>query len=1072
MKNIQIKIILYCVAVWITGQSFGQSYNYAEVLQKSMFFYECQESGELSSDNRVSWRANSAINDGADVGRDLSGGWYDAGDHVKFNFPMAFSATVLAWGAIDFENGYASAGQLQYLKRNLHWVNDYFIKCHTAPNELWGQVGNGGIDHAWWGSAEVMKMDRPAYKIDASNPGSELAAETAAAMAAASIIFRNDDPAYANTLLQHAEQLYSFADNYRGVYSESITDAAGYYRSYSGYNDELVWGAIWLYRATGDQSYLDKAEDYYANLNTEPQTDIKSYKWGIAWDDKSYGCYALLAKLTGKAEYIEAIERHLDYWTDGYNGERISYTPGGLAYLDVWGALRYANNTGFLAIYYQDMASTATKGQKYLNFALSQANYALGSNPRNSSYVVGFGNNPTQNPHHRTAHGAWANNQNGPPEFTRHTLYGALAGGPNNDDSYTDDRSNYINNEVACDYNACFSGVMAALVEEYGGSPLTNFPIVETPTDEYYTGAITNSSQDRFFEWSVQTFNHTAWPAREGNSYMFRLFVDISEGLAAGLNLNDYTVTTNNPDAVTITQLQPWDEANNIYYSEVSYVDGTEIWPGGDQYDSKEAQVRIGIPNNGPVEGWDVTNDPSYDPAMNSGDRNNPPQSTGIPLYVDGVLVFGSEPNGGSTIPVESITLSPTSGTLEIGESIQVVANILPEDATNKNVSWSSSNTTIATVNTSGYVTAVSPGTTVITAQTISGGHTSTCTITVNEPPVINVTEISLNLNTADLDVNETVALAASVLPSDATDKSVIWSSSNSSIASVSSEGIVTGISEGLAIITAQSSNPNVSATCTINVSDVVIIPQYILSISVSGSGTVLLSPEGGTYDKGTQVTLTAVPAEGWQFANWSGDLTGIYRTATVTMDSDKNIVANFSEIITTECDTYTTVSLPFSFDGAGEYCWVTTDEISYINSWNMEVVKINGIDYSNVWSNSMPDRIDGAYSIYYQGLYPWSHLEIAGTKNAELASFHTKMQNPEIMIYPNPFTQSTQISIDNPENLRRIILYDQLGRIVKQYSNGELSGSLSIGADLPNGVYYLHIQCKSNTFNYLLNKN
>src|SRR4051794_18233059 len=69
--------------------TFAQNFNYAEVLQKSMFFYECQRSGQLPSDNRVTWRANSAMNDGSDVGHDLTGGWYDAGDHVKFNFPMA-----------------------------------------------------------------------------------------------------------------------------------------------------------------------------------------------------------------------------------------------------------------------------------------------------------------------------------------------------------------------------------------------------------------------------------------------------------------------------------------------------------------------------------------------------------------------------------------------------------------------------------------------------------------------------------------------------------------------------------------------------------------------------------------------------------------------------------------------------------------------------------------------------------------------------------------------------------------------------------------------------------------------
>src|SRR5690606_13044387 len=122
------------------------------------------------------------------------------------------------------------------------------------------------------GPAEVMPMARPAYRIDATCGGSDLAAETAAAMAASSMVFRPTDPAYANTLVTHAEQLYTFADNVRRAYHECITDAADFYRSWSGYRDELVWGAAWLYRATGDPSYLAKAEDYYDDLATEPQS--------------------------------------------------------------------------------------------------------------------------------------------------------------------------------------------------------------------------------------------------------------------------------------------------------------------------------------------------------------------------------------------------------------------------------------------------------------------------------------------------------------------------------------------------------------------------------------------------------------------------------------------------------------------------------------------------------------------------------------------------------------------------------------------------------------------------------
>ena len=118
------------------------TYNYGEALQKSIYFYEEQSSGTKPAWNRVPWIGNSATTDGSDVGLDLSGGWYDAGDHVKFGLPMAYSATMLAWGVIANRSAYVSDGQLQYMLNNLHWVNDYFIKAHPSPNVLYGQVGD------------------------------------------------------------------------------------------------------------------------------------------------------------------------------------------------------------------------------------------------------------------------------------------------------------------------------------------------------------------------------------------------------------------------------------------------------------------------------------------------------------------------------------------------------------------------------------------------------------------------------------------------------------------------------------------------------------------------------------------------------------------------------------------------------------------------------------------------------------------------------------------------------------------------------------------------------------------
>ena len=145
-----------------TSASAAPDFNYAEALQKSMFFYQAQASGDLPANYPVSWRGDSGLQDGSDVGVDLTGGWYDAGDHVKFGFPMAFTTTMLAWGAVESPGGYTKSGQLDELKGNLKWVNDYFIKAHTKPNELYVQVGGGEADHKWWGPAEVMTMARPA----------------------------------------------------------------------------------------------------------------------------------------------------------------------------------------------------------------------------------------------------------------------------------------------------------------------------------------------------------------------------------------------------------------------------------------------------------------------------------------------------------------------------------------------------------------------------------------------------------------------------------------------------------------------------------------------------------------------------------------------------------------------------------------------------------------------------------------------------------------------------------------------------------------------------------------------
>nr|AGP76414.1 endo-beta-1,4-glucanase [Macrotermes carbonarius] len=428
------------------------AYDYTTVLSNSLLFYEAQRSGKLPADQKVTWRKDSALNDKGQNGRDLTGGYYDAGDFVKFGFPMASTATVLAWGLVDQEAGYTSAGALDDGRKAVKWATDYFLKAHTHATELYGQVGEGDVDHSYWGRPEDMTMSRPAFKIDASNPGSDLAAETAAALAATSIVFKTVDPSYSNDLITHAKQLFDFANNYRGKYSDSITDAKSYYSSYD-YRDELVWAAAWLYRATNDSTYLNKAESLYNEFG------LQDWNGAFRWDSKVSGVQVLLAKLTSKQHYKDEITGYVDYLV--YTQQK---TPKGLVFIDVWGTLRHAANAAFIILQAADLGISA---DSYRQFAYKQIDYALGDGGH--SYVVGFGNNPPTHPHHGSSSCPpapavcdWSTYSSPGPNV--HVLTGALVGGPDENDNYADDRNDYVQNEVATDYNAGFQSALSVLV--------------------------------------------------------------------------------------------------------------------------------------------------------------------------------------------------------------------------------------------------------------------------------------------------------------------------------------------------------------------------------------------------------------------------------------------------------------------------------------------------------------------------------------------------------------------------------------------------------------------------------
>ena len=616
-------------------------FNYGEALQKSLLFYELQRSGDLPEQVRCNWRGDSALNDGSDAGLDLTGGWYDAGDNVKFNLPMAYSAAMLAWSYYEFPEAYEESGQLEYLQGDIRWVTDYLMRCHPEDDVYYYQVGDGNADHSWWGPCEVMTMNRPSYFVDSSNPGSAVAGEAAAALAAACVVFEDSDPEYSELCLEHAQSLYEFADETRS--DDGYTAANGFYNSWSGFYDELAWAGAWLYIATGDEAYLDNATSCYSQASQDSD-------WAMCWDDVHIGAAVLLSEITGESTYTSAVEAHLDFWCND-----ITYTPDGLAWLDSWGSLRYATTTSFIAaVYSRSSNCPSNMADTYWNFAESQCNYALGSSGR--SFVVGFGENPPEHPHHRTAQGSYCDNMNEPSSH-RHTLYGALVGGPDASGNYTDTVSDYTANEVACDYNAGFTGLLAAMYTEYHGQTLVDFGAVEPVETEYIVEASVNAQGDGFIEVKTIVDNRTAWPARAATDVELRYFVDLSELYEAGYDASDVQITTNYVQSGNVDGLKVWNEENHIYYLSIVYDDGG-LYPGGQSQHQSEVQTRL----IGPSGIWDDSNDFSY-----AGLSNGDGMSLG--LYESGVLVYGSEPSedgsgaGASVVPVSG------SGSGEDGNS-------------------------------------------------------------------------------------------------------------------------------------------------------------------------------------------------------------------------------------------------------------------------------------------------------------------------------------------------------------------------------------------------------------------
>ncbi|MED6125324.1 hypothetical protein PIB30_067463 [Stylosanthes scabra] len=457
--------------------------NYTIALPKALLFFNAQKSGKLPLNNNVSWRGDSCLKD------EQVGGYYDGGDSTKYNFPAAFSITMLSWSVLEYSHKYESVLELDHVKNAIKWGTDYLLKTFTSSANSTTTIASQLPaettikQNKCWIRPEEIEFPRSALHCTTCPA---LAAETAAALAAASIVF-HDNTAYSEKLIHGADVIFKFATQGLGAkYSGGADPPSGFYNS-SGFWDEFLWGGTWLYLATGNSSYL--------KLITSPELAEKVGSKGqsvLSWDNKLPGAALLLARLRMFLDYGYPYEQELKKYQNQMDDIVCSYLPdskkfnrtkGGLIMLNHGNPrpLQYVVNAAFLAKLYSDYMGAIyvpgiTCGGKFYgaealeDFARTQVDYILGKNPNQMSYVVGFGERYPEEVHHmgasiRSEEGKkygcdgwkWRDSKQPNPNV----IVGAMVSGPDKLDGFHDLRSNYNYTEPTLAGN---SGLVAALV--------------------------------------------------------------------------------------------------------------------------------------------------------------------------------------------------------------------------------------------------------------------------------------------------------------------------------------------------------------------------------------------------------------------------------------------------------------------------------------------------------------------------------------------------------------------------------------------------------------------------------
>jgi uncharacterized protein YjdB/uncharacterized protein YcfL len=459
-----------------------KEYNFAKLLQYSLYFYDANMCGNLQGESLTTWRSNCHTKDTFTYNGktyDATGGFHDAGDHVKFGLPMAYSMTMLGLGYYEFGEAYDELGQTGHLQTITDYGCDYFKKCTVLDasgnvQAFCYQVGTGQSDHDVWSSPESQTTARVAdsrFIATSSNPATDIVCQTAAALAVNYINFGNAED------LKYAKALFAFADKNSKKVGAMDSGNSGVFYNSTSYEDDYCMAAAMLYLAaekdnnTSDMAtYKSKYYNYGNNMYCG---------WAQCWDDTKMT--ACLYAPGGDSTRLNNLNSYL-----------ASQTTSTSSYycLNSWGSARYNVAMQFMGLAYDNH----TNSSKYLKWSTYQMSVILGNNSTGKNLICGYNSNSPQYPHHRAASGMTGSVKDN--VAYKYVLTGALVGGPTSSDfsTYEDKASNYTTNEVACDYNAALPGAAAALYLQYKNSTAAGYQTQQIDSNYYYEAVNTTDN--------------------------------------------------------------------------------------------------------------------------------------------------------------------------------------------------------------------------------------------------------------------------------------------------------------------------------------------------------------------------------------------------------------------------------------------------------------------------------------------------------------------------------------------------------------------------------------------------